>query len=553
MAALAVELGSSWRDVPPPVVAGCARAGVPVVAFHRPVRFIEITEAVHGAVVNAQFALLARGEEIHRRFTELILQGRGVPEILAELCAAVGNPVVLEDAGGSLVYYVSGPPGDDLALSAWADVHRGTGEGGRFAVDVRLLDSSWGRLLALALDKPTRRLRPRRRRARGARGGDRPAGAAARRAAAGPLARRVPVRAGRRARGGGRRAPARRGARPVRVRPRRPAAGRGGSLARRAGRSRASASAPTGSRGRGCRATCAPRCPRPASPCCSGPRDVDLLILLALGSRGYDAALAEHVADLFHGALDRHGLGPADAALAIGAPAARGSPPGRRCGGCGARRARRRRLPVTRWHDARRPGVADLLHDLRDTPRARRVRRRAARPAAGRRVAAHPRAAGDAGGLPGGGRPEGRGGARAAPRAPVAVPAAAPDRGGCSASRWTTRTSCSDCTWPCALAGSAARRWMKPVGQPVARGDRPRAEIRCGCRSSSRRSRPSVGASPRARRRPRGRTRTTRSRPMLGVPVTGMSRLARHTAPMLGVAPMRAEVVVGRTRCRRVG
>jgi purine catabolism regulator len=25
-------------------------------------------------------------------------------------------------------------------------------------------------------------------------------------------------------------------------------------------------------------------------------------------------------------------------------------------------------LPVTRWHDARRPGVADLLHDLRDEP-----------------------------------------------------------------------------------------------------------------------------------------------------------------------------------------
>src|SRR5829696_10258834 len=156
LAALAVELGSSWRDVPSPVVAGCARAEVPVVAFHRPVRFIEITEAVHGAVVNAQFALLARGEEIHRRFTELILQGRGVPEILAELCAAVGNPVVLEDAGGSLVYYVSGPPGDDLALSAWADVHRAEDRGevaeGVFTAEVRLLDSSWGRLMALSLE-----------------------------------------------------------------------------------------------------------------------------------------------------------------------------------------------------------------------------------------------------------------------------------------------------------------------------------------------------------------------------------------------------------------
>src|SRR3954469_20659937 len=158
MAALAVELGTSWRSVPPGVVEACAGADVPVVAFHRAVRFIEITEAVHGAVLHAQFELLRRGEEIHRRFTELILQGRGVPEIMAELAAAVRNPVLLEDAGGSLVYYVSGPPGDDLALAAWADLHRAEARGeapeGFQAVDVRLMGSSWGRLLALALDSP---------------------------------------------------------------------------------------------------------------------------------------------------------------------------------------------------------------------------------------------------------------------------------------------------------------------------------------------------------------------------------------------------------------
>jgi purine catabolism regulator len=99
-----------------------------------------------------------------------------------------------------------------------------------------------------------------------------------------------------------------------------------------------------------------------------GPRDVDLLILLALGQRGYDTALAEHVAHLFHGALDRHGLGPDDAALAIGAPADTWVAAGQ-----GLRRVRRSAgaataLPVARWHDARRPGLADLLHDLRDTP-----------------------------------------------------------------------------------------------------------------------------------------------------------------------------------------
>ncbi|HEX6024066.1 MAG TPA: PucR family transcriptional regulator [Solirubrobacter sp.] len=373
VAALAVELGSSWRDVPPPVVAGCARAGVPIVAFHRPVRFIEITEAVHGAVVNAQFALLARGEEIHRRFTELILQGRGVPEILAELCAAVGNPVVLEDAGGSLVYYVSGPVGDDLALSAWADVRRGTGEGA-YAVDVRLLDSFWGRLLALSLDRRLDEF-------------DRVAvERAALAVAVDLLAKQHDEQLRARSRGAflseladGRveEADARRRAEALGL----AGAGRGDLLpvaatwrapafARGRGRRRDSVGA---SVGEGISWTRLSGDLRTALSSTGfgvllGPRDVDVLILLALGSRGYDAALPEHVAHLFHGALDRHGLGPADAALAIGAPADSWTAAGQ-----GLRRVRRSAgaataLPVARWHDARRPGVADLLYDLRDSP-----------------------------------------------------------------------------------------------------------------------------------------------------------------------------------------
>src|SRR5688572_28185212 len=84
VAAVAVELGTTWRErIPAPVVAACAERGVPLVALRRAVRFIEITEAVHAAVLHRQFELLSRGEEIHRRFTELILQGRGVPEVLA--------------------------------------------------------------------------------------------------------------------------------------------------------------------------------------------------------------------------------------------------------------------------------------------------------------------------------------------------------------------------------------------------------------------------------------------------------------------------------------
>ncbi len=378
LAALAVELGSSWREVPAPVIAACARAGVPVVAFHRPVRFIEITEAVHSEVVNAQFALLARGEEIHRRFTELILQGRGVPEILAELTAAVGNPVVLEDAGGSLVYYVSGPHGDDLALSAWTDVHRAEDRGesaeGMFAVEVRLLDSSWGRLLALALENPLDDF-------------DRVAvERAALAVAIGLMAQQHDEQLRARSRGAflsdladGRveEGDARRRAEALGMLSTLPARGlllpvvatwRAPSFARRrvgeSGEARV-ADGITWTRLSGDLRTALSST---GLAVLMGPRDVDLLVLLALGARGYDVALAEHIAHLFHGALDRHGLGPADAALAIGAPADSWVNVGQ-----GLRRVRRSAgaataLPVARWHDARRPGVADFLHDLRDTP-----------------------------------------------------------------------------------------------------------------------------------------------------------------------------------------
>ncbi len=239
-AAVMVELGTTWRErVPDPVVRACTDANVPLVAFQRQVRFIEITEAVHAAVLNRQFELLRRGEEIHRRFTELILQGRGVPEILAELVAAVGSPVVLEDAGHELVYYVSGRVGDDVALQRVGRPAPGRGPrrdargraGGRRAADGQLV----GAADRAGDRRAARRLRPRRHRARRAGGGDRPARPAARGAPARSLARRVPVRPGRRPGGGSRRAPACGGAGIESRAPRtRCAAAGGGELARAA-------------------------------------------------------------------------------------------------------------------------------------------------------------------------------------------------------------------------------------------------------------------------------------------------------------------------------
>jgi purine catabolism regulator len=363
---VAVELGTTWRErIPDPIVRACADAGVPLVAFRRQVRFIEITEAVHAAVLNSQFELLRRGEEIHRRFTELILHGRGVPEILAELADAVGSAVVLEDAGHELVYYVSGRAGDDVALSAWADLHRAEDRGespeGAVIVDVRLMDSSWGRLIALAIDEPLDAF-------------DRVATERAALAVAIDLLgqqHEEHLRA--RSRGAFLsdladdrvdEADARRRAEALGF----PGSGRGALLA-----VAASWRGPRARRGDDLSWTRLSGELRSALGSTGfgvllGPRDVDLLVLLALGARSYDEALAEHVAGLFHAVLERRGAGVEVAALAIGAPAETWAAAGQ-----GLRRVRRSAgaataLPARRWYDARRPGVTDLLHDLRDAP-----------------------------------------------------------------------------------------------------------------------------------------------------------------------------------------
>jgi purine catabolism regulator len=371
VAAVAVELGTSWRErVPEPVLTACREAGVPLVAFRRQVRFIEITEAVHSAVLHRQFELLRRGEEIHRRFTELILQGRGVPEIMAELADAVAAPVVLEDAAHELVYYVSGPAGDDVALAAWTDLHRaedrGETPGGALVVDVRLMDTSWGRLIALALDSPLDEF-------------DRVAlERAAIAVAIDLLGRQHDEHLRARSRGAFLSDLAAGAVEEPDARRRAEALGWAGSTERRGallplaaawrsprGRGPGSGERPTWTQLSGdLRAALATT----GAGVLLGPRDADLLVLVALGGREYDDALADHLAEVFHGVLERRGLGPEDAALAIGAPTATWE-----LAGQGLRRVRRSAgaataLPAVRWYDARRPGVTDLLHDLREAP-----------------------------------------------------------------------------------------------------------------------------------------------------------------------------------------
>ncbi len=161
VAGLVIELGSALRRVPAAMVLEAERCGLPLIALHRQVPFVEVTEAIHRELVDQRLALLNDAEDVTRRLTDLILSGRDVAELVGALAELVGNPVLLvrgAEGGQELVYHVSHGSPDPIVLAAWDGVRRGLPDAVA-SCSARLRtgeDTWWGDVVVLALDGPLR-------------------------------------------------------------------------------------------------------------------------------------------------------------------------------------------------------------------------------------------------------------------------------------------------------------------------------------------------------------------------------------------------------------
>jgi PucR family transcriptional regulator, purine catabolism regulatory protein len=160
VAGVVCELGQVFDRLPAPLVDEARARGLPLVELHREVPFVEVTEEIHSNIVNRQVAVLRRADVLHRRFTELLLEGSGIPEILAVLALAIANPVLLEKAGDGVLYHAAHHTPVAGVLAAWEEMRQSAGpqapDGG--AAIVRPVPAAggrtWGHLVALALDSP---------------------------------------------------------------------------------------------------------------------------------------------------------------------------------------------------------------------------------------------------------------------------------------------------------------------------------------------------------------------------------------------------------------
>jgi PucR family transcriptional regulator, purine catabolism regulatory protein len=159
IAGLVIELHTSIDQVPKSVVEEAETRHLPLIVLHREVPFVEVTEALHREIVGQQALALEHAEQAHRRFTELILDGAGVPEVLEELADLIGNPVLLQKADEGVLYHHPHATTDAAVLAAWDTVtHRLPEAPDHVSVSVEVgRGRTWGTLTALALSSPLRK------------------------------------------------------------------------------------------------------------------------------------------------------------------------------------------------------------------------------------------------------------------------------------------------------------------------------------------------------------------------------------------------------------
>ncbi len=164
VSALAVELGSRYaRSLPPALVAAAAECELPLIAFERETQFIEITEAVHARIIDAQLAELRSAERLHQAFTELAVSGASAEEVVAQTATLAGCPAILANLAHQVL--ACAPLGRDAAvlLSGFSGRSRAVRVTSRTGFDptsgwlvtsVGARGQDWGRLILVRGGQP---------------------------------------------------------------------------------------------------------------------------------------------------------------------------------------------------------------------------------------------------------------------------------------------------------------------------------------------------------------------------------------------------------------
>ncbi|MGO4385651.1 PucR family transcriptional regulator [Specibacter sp. RAF43] len=167
VAGLVLELGTRYEVAPAALVECCAAQGLPLIVLDHKVKFVSITEAVHGRIIAEQMAALQARDDVHAIFTDLSLRGSPADYIVAQLGEVLGAPVVLENMAHQVVAFEGSGVPEATLLADWEvrsrSAHRGRpdvvaddsrtavlGAEGWLVTPVEARGTRWGHLIAFS-------------------------------------------------------------------------------------------------------------------------------------------------------------------------------------------------------------------------------------------------------------------------------------------------------------------------------------------------------------------------------------------------------------------
>ncbi len=105
---LVVKLGLYVDELPRGMAEEAERVSLPLFTLSHDVQWSDLMEPLLERIINAEHSRLKRSIEIHQRFTELVLDGKGVTEITRTLAELLDSAVSVEDASFHLLAHAGG-------------------------------------------------------------------------------------------------------------------------------------------------------------------------------------------------------------------------------------------------------------------------------------------------------------------------------------------------------------------------------------------------------------------------------------------------------------
>jgi purine catabolism regulator len=147
-----VEFGTEHVDIPMALRETAERLDLALIALHREIKFVEVTEQVHRKLVADQFDEVAFARRVHELFTDLSMRRADPTDIVEAAAELLESPVILEDLAHQVLAIATVGRSASTLLRDWARRSRRQAAGVLTDWEISAVgrgEERWARLIAI--------------------------------------------------------------------------------------------------------------------------------------------------------------------------------------------------------------------------------------------------------------------------------------------------------------------------------------------------------------------------------------------------------------------